>query len=138
MYGVDPLGIPFLQKALGQGQLTEKDLQEALQKLGGPFGQGMQMGMGGGAQGGGGAPMLSGLGMGPQAPAPNMPPITQHGSSGRGMNPLLVGQMLGNQGGGQATQGPNGDWIPGPEGFPAATSAGNSPLAGAAQMFAGK
>lgn len=101
-YSIDPLGVPFMQKALGQGQLTEKELQEILRGPNSPFG-GMGMSVGGG------------LGMGQLAQVPGPRPVQSNmfGPSGNGPNASLMGALTGES----ATQDGNGNWIPGPQGF---------------------
>lgn len=134
---IDPMLVPYMQQAFGGGgQLTERDMKS--------------LAMSGMLGGGGGGGMLGGGGMGlgsaqpaqiAQAPAPVM-----HGSSGKGMNSLLVGQNLsgtgggpGQMGGGQATYNPGtGNYTPGPGGFQAQSGLGNLPGVGALQSAAGK
>jgi hypothetical protein len=95
---IDPLGIPFMQKALGQGQLSEQDLRQLLQQQGSVGGaQGMLGGMGGA---GPSSPQLSqNLGTGPAQPPPQFQGLM--GSSdqpGNGPNPMIM-QMLNSMGG---------------------------------------
>lgn len=107
---IDPFSVPFMQQAFGGGPLTEREMKQLLQSS--PALGGMMGGMFGGGFGG-----MRGA---PSAPIMQGPGVIEHGSSGRGMNSLLVGQMLSGHGGGprQATMGSNGNWIPGPGGFP--------------------
>lgn len=105
---LDPLLAPYMQQALGGGQITERDMKQLLQAL--PAGGGL------------GGLLGPQVGMGPAAPMPQAPGVIEHGSSGRGMNSALVGSLLGGQGGGpgQATfNSGTGNWTPGPGGFPA-------------------
>jgi len=93
-YSIDPMGIPFMQKALGQGQLTDEDLQKIFRGPNSPFGQ---AGMGAGG----------GLGMGQlaQVPQPQMLQSKTFGPSGNGPNAMLMNAL----GGGntyQTSQGP--------------------------------
>ena len=126
-----PLGIPFMQKALGQGQLTDKELQEILRSPNSPFGRGGSAAGGMMGVGGSSPQMLSGLGMGQLAQVPQ-----QQMLQSKTFGPSGGGQNMGLFGGGQATQGANGDWTPGPQGFPS-SGGGGDPMQALA-MFAGK
>jgi hypothetical protein len=139
---IDPMGMEFLRKALGGGQVTEQELQQIMKSSGSPFAQGMSAGLGG-APMGSAAPQIGNLGSG--APAPIQMPQMMGSSDqrGQGPNPMLM-QMLASTGGGHATQAPNGDWMPGPQGFPAGGmgnqggGVGQMALSGIRTMMGGK
>ena len=114
---VDPLGIPFLQKALGSGQLTEQDLRQLMQQQGGgALGQGLMAGMGGGSPGGG-SPQIGNLGSGQSAPIQMPQMMGNSDQPGRGPNPAIMG-ALNDMMNPHASMGAGGNWTPGPQGFP--------------------
>lgn len=95
-YGlIDPLGYTFMQKALGQGQLTDEDLQKILRSPNSPFGQ---AGMGAGG----------GLGMGQIAPVQAPQPVghANFGPSGKGPDKDIIAALLGGGNTYQTSQGP--------------------------------
>jgi hypothetical protein len=113
---IDPLSVPYMQRAFGGGQLDGRDLRQLLQ--GSPMQHGLLAGgaMGGGTPMGGGG---LGLGSAPPAPMAQGPGVIQHGSSGSGPNSMLMGALSG-LGGNQASFDPtSGNWTPGAGGFPA-------------------
>ena len=118
---IDPLMVPYMQKALGGGAITEQELQQIMKGAGSPFSQGIGDAMG--RTMGAASPQIGNLGAGASAPIaiPQMMNSSINQPSGRGPNQMLM-QALG--GGGQATMGPGGNWIPGPQGFPSDSQGG--------------
>lgn len=135
---IDPLGIPFMQKALGSGQLSEQDLRQIMQGSGGAgmFGQGMPMSSG---VAGPTSPQLSqNLGIGPMQPPPQFQGLM--GSSdqpGRGPNQQIM-NMLSNLGGSASFDQPSGNWMPGPQGFPEPSGGGGIGNGALLRMIGGK
>lgn len=105
---IDPLGIPFMQRALGQGELTKRDLQQMMTGQG-AAGARMQMSRPGWGQQ---QPMQFNI---PQMGSVGGPDSTR--GSGNGPNPYLMSALSGG-GGGYASMGADGNWIPGAQGFP--------------------
>lgn len=110
---LSPLGIPFMQRALGQGQLSEQDLRQIMQEQGGQSSVGGMMRGGVGGMGPA-TPQIGNIGMGPSAPQqPPMPFFQDQQQWGP--------QQQGGGGGGSpmASFDPSsGNWTPGPGGFP--------------------
>lgn len=113
---IDPLMVPYMQKAFGGGQITEQEMQQIMQKAGSPFSQGVGNAMGGSM--GASSPQIGNLGAGPVSPIAMPQMVGSNDQAGSGPNPMLMG-MLANMGGSPASFDPaSGNWTPGSQGFP--------------------
>lgn len=118
---IDPLMVPYMQKAFGGGQVTEQELQQIMRGPG--FSQGVGNAMGSQPMGSA-MPQIGNLGAGAAAPIAMPQMMGSSNQPGRGPNPMLMG-MLANMGGPSASYDKaSGNWTPGPQGFPSGGSGG--------------